>query len=150
MTWRIGEAARRAGVTVHALRHYEELGLLRPRRTPSGQRLYDEDDLARVRFVRRAAALGFSLGEIGEILRLRDGGQAPCGWVRERLDEKVAAIEACIAELMRLRAELLALRDGPAEDAAAACCPVLERGGGRGAAGRPAPVGTRGRLRVAG
>ncbi len=131
MVWRIGEAVRRAGVTVHALRHYEELGLMRPRRSPSGQRLYGEEDVARVRFVRRAAALGFSLGEIAEIPRLRDGGQAPCGWVRERLGEKVTAIEARIAELDRLRAELLALRDGSPEHAAAACCPVLERGGRR-------------------
>jgi len=127
MTWRIGEASRRAGVTPHALRHYEALGLLRPRRSPSGQRLYGEEDLKRVGFVRRAAALGFSLGEIAEILRLRDGGEAPCSWVRARLSEKVAAIEARIAELARLRAELLELRDGPAvEGAPAAYCPVLE------------------------
>lgn len=129
MDLRIGEAARRVGVTPHALRHYENVGLLRPRRSQSGQRLYDEKDLARVRFIRRAAGRGFTLGEIAEVARLRSEGKAPCAWVRARLDEKIAAIEARIAELERLRAELVALRDGPPAEEAA-CCPVLERGNG--------------------
>ncbi len=144
MAWRIGEAARRTGVTAHALRHYEALGLLRPRRTASGQRVYTEADLRRVLFIRRAAAVGFTLAEIREILRLREGGQVPCGWVRARLEEKVAAVEARIAELERLRAELVALREGPGvRGAAAAYCPLLERGGGREDMGQPARTGSR-------
>lgn len=147
--WRIGEAARRAGVTPHALRHYEALGLLRPGRSPSGQRLYSEEDLARVGFIRRAAALGFTLAEIGEILHLRQQGQEPCGWVRGRLEEKVAAVEARIAELQRLRAELLALKESGGDARSArdgyTCCPLLEAASHRhrGASGRHPPLGRR-------
>ncbi len=138
MVWRIGEAARRAGVTAHALRHYEALGLLRPRRTASGQRVYTEEDLRRVGFIRRAAAVGFTLAEVGEVLRLRESGQVPCRWVRAKLEEKVAAIEARIAELERLRAELLALQEVPvAEAASAEYCSLLECADGRGTGKRP-------------
>jgi Cu(I)-responsive transcriptional regulator len=71
-TMRIGEVAERAGVNVQTLRYYERRGLLRsPVRRPSGHREYSPETVAIVRFVKRAQHLGFSLEDIGELLRLR-------------------------------------------------------------------------------
>ncbi|QBS38263.1 heavy metal-responsive transcriptional regulator [Thermaerobacter sp. FW80] len=107
---RIGEAARQAGVSPHALRYYESLGLIRCRRSGSGYRLYDRETLERVRFIRRAAQLGFTLEEIAQILQLRDEGRAPCSQVVAWLDEKIEHLNAQIRILTGLRAELVALR----------------------------------------
>lgn len=107
---RIGEAARQAGVSPHALRYYESLGLIRCRRSGSGYRLYDRETVERVRFIRRAARLGFTLEEIAEILQLRDEGRAPCSQVVAWLDAKIEHLNAQIRALTGLRAELLALR----------------------------------------
>lgn len=124
--FRIGEAARRTGLSRHTLRYYESVGLIRSRRNGSGYRLYDAAALARLRFIRRAAELGFSLNEIKELIRLRDAGQEPCEQVKEWLDEKIRRIEAQIRALDELRAELVALRAGSAAAPDAACCPILE------------------------
>lgn len=123
---RIGEAARKAGLSPHTLRYYESLGLIRSRRNGAGYRLYDEAALARLRFIRRAAGLGFSLEEIREILRLRDAGREPCEQVKAWLDEKIRNIEAQIRALEELRSELVALRSGPPAAGDSACCPILE------------------------
>lgn len=124
--FRIGEAARQTGLSPHTLRYYESLGLIRSRRNGSGYRLYDESTLARLRFIRRAAGLGFSLEEIREILRLRDGGQEPCEQVKAWLDEKIRRIEAQIRTLEELRSELVALRSEPQATSDQVCCPILE------------------------
>lgn len=69
----IGRAASALGLAPDTLRYYEKIGLLpHPSRTAGGRRLYAEKDLTRLRFVRRAQAIGFSLEEIGQLLRLRE------------------------------------------------------------------------------
>ena len=79
---RIGELARQVGVNIQTIRFYEREGLLpAPRRKPSGYRLYTDEDLHRLRFIRQAKALGFSLEEIREVLRMRAQGTCPCGHV---------------------------------------------------------------------
>lgn len=121
---RIGELSERLGLNPRTIRFYETTGILpEPPRTPSGYRDYDESDVERVRFIRLAQSLGFSLDEIAEVLAFRDRGDAPCGYVRAVLHEKAAAIEQQIHELERLRIELqrLARRAGR-----------LPRSGGRG------------------
>src|SRR5437667_11678794 len=76
----IGELAKRSAVTVQTVRFYERLRLLpEPQRKDSGYRVYSESDLKRLRFVRQAKSLGFSLNEIREILRMRERGHCPCG-----------------------------------------------------------------------
>lgn len=85
---KIGELARQAGVSIETIRFYERKRLLNePPRTASGYRRYGETDLRLLRFIRRAKSLGFSLNEIGAILRMRESGKCPCGEVT-RIGEK--------------------------------------------------------------
>lgn len=96
--------ARLAGVSVDTLRHYERKGLLRaPPRTSNGYRSYPPEALARVRVVRRAVALGFTLDELARILAVRDRGGAPCRSVRALAQGKLEAIEARLAALAEAR-----------------------------------------------
>lgn len=103
----IGRLARSAGVSVDAVRFYEENGLLRKApRGPGGFRLYTRGDVERLVFVRRAQRMGFSLREIQEVLRLREDGARPCAPVRARLAEKLAAVQTKMRDLCNLEAEL--------------------------------------------
>ena len=84
----IGHLAKQAGVNLETVRYYECRELLpEPMRKESGYRVYGPDDLHRLRFIRQAKSLGFSLNEIAEILRMRDKGKCPCGEVT-RIGEK--------------------------------------------------------------
>ena len=104
---RSGELAKLAGVSADTLRHYERKGVLtRPRRTNNGYRQYPADALQRVRLVRRALAVGFTLDELANILRVRDSGGAPCHEVRALAQTKLSHIEAQLRELIGLRDEL--------------------------------------------
>lgn len=107
MVMRIGELAERAGTSVKTIRYYDRVGVLRPeQRSESGYRLYGADALDRYRFVRAAQAVGLRLGEIREILALRDRGETPCGFVVELIERRAAELDARIAELVALRDEL--------------------------------------------
>lgn len=104
---RIGELAARAGTSVKTIRYYDRIGVLAPaQRSEAGYRLYGEDALDRYRFVRAAQAVGLSLGEIREIIALRDRGEAPCGFVVELIGRRAAELDERIGELGRLRHEL--------------------------------------------
>jgi DNA-binding transcriptional MerR regulator len=104
---RIGEVVTRSGVSDKTLRFYEEVGVLdRPKRAPSGYRDYDADALDRLAFVRAAQAVGLTLGEIREVIAMRDRGEVPCAHVLDLLQQRSAEVEARIAELHRLQAEL--------------------------------------------
>jgi MerR family copper efflux transcriptional regulator len=125
----IGEAARRADLNPKTIRFYEEVGLVTPSgRTTSGYRLFDEEAVSRLSFIKKAQALGFTLAEIREILELRDGGAMPCEHVEAEVARKVEAIEERIAELTRLKASLLAMQEQWTEPtaASAAVCPRIE------------------------
>ncbi len=109
---RIGELAERAGISTKAIRYYEQIGILAPpARTPSGYRAYDETTLGRLEFVRAAQALGFTLGEIRQILAFRDDGQAPCAHVTELVLRRATDLERRIAELQQLRGGLRQLAE---------------------------------------
>ena len=102
-----GELAARAGVTKDTLRFYERRGLLgRPRRGSNGYRRYPAAALRRVRMIRVAVSAGFSIEELGRILRTRDAGGAPCRDVRRLAGEKVASLGRDLARLRALRADL--------------------------------------------
>lgn len=102
-----GELARQAGVSTDTLRHYEAKGVIkRPPRRANGYRSYPLETLQRVRLIRRSLAIGFSLDELTEILRIRDGGGAPCRRVRELATKKLDIIEQRLRDLIALRDEL--------------------------------------------
>jgi DNA-binding transcriptional MerR regulator len=104
---RIGEVARASGLGVETLRFYERRGLLgRPVRTGANYRSYDEGVLERLAFIRRAQAVGFTLDEIGEILKESEGGRSPCAHVREMARRKLEELDRRLAELRRYRREL--------------------------------------------
>ena len=108
----IGELAERSGLTTKAIRFYEEQGLLQPAtRTRAGYRVYGEDALDRLAFVRAGQAVGFTLGELREVVVFRDRGQAPCTHVSALLEQKAAEVDARIAEIVELRGALEGLRD---------------------------------------
>lgn len=106
-TVRAGELARLCGISTDTLRHYERVGVLpRPPRTHSGYRLYPEEAAARVRLVRRALAIGFTLAELAAILRVRERGGAPCRQVRIMAESKLAQFDRQIEETIALRDRL--------------------------------------------
>jgi DNA-binding transcriptional MerR regulator len=104
---RSGELARRSGVSPDALRHYERRGLLpRPERSAAGYRLYSPEALDRVRLIRGALSIGFTVNELGAILADRDHGGAPCRRVRGLAADKLAAVERQLRTLRLWRREL--------------------------------------------
>ena len=104
------EAGRRCGVSTDTLRHYERLGLIaRPRRAANGYREYTAEVVERVRVIRAAVAVGFTLVELAAIFRMRARGEAPCRSVRSLARAKLADLDDRLAELGRLRDRLRAL-----------------------------------------
>lgn len=101
---RTGEVARGAGVSADTIRLYERRGLLpHPRRTAAGYRQYPAETVARVRLIRRALAIGFTLDELRVVLTARDRGEAPCRAVRALAAEKLDALESRIEQMAGLR-----------------------------------------------
>lgn len=126
-TLTIGELARRAGVGVETIRFYERERLLaEPERRPSGYRQYPAAAVRRVRFIRHAKALGFSLREIQELLELRVDPASTCAEVRARARAKVDDITRRIAALERMRAALEDLARRCRGRGPSSACPILE------------------------
>lgn len=125
----IGALARRAGVRTDTVRYYERSGLLAPMiRLASGYRRYGEVELARLRFIRRAQALGFSLAEVRELLAL--SGRRDVARVKRAAQRKLADVERRIAELERVRRGLATLIGACPGHGRAADCPILNALGG--------------------
>ena len=123
----IGKLAAAGGISPDALRYYEAEGLLAPAaRAASGYRLYGEEALRRVRFIRHAQACGFTLAENRELLQLRQTDSACCNDVRQRAIEKRLQLAAKIRSMQSMSAALDRLiaecADGsqPVDD-----CPIL-------------------------
>lgn len=107
----VSRAAQQAGVTRKAIRTWEDRGLLPPaERTEAGYRLFTDDDIALLRFIRQAKTLGLTLVEINDILGLQRGGAQPCGRVTQLLDTHIDQIDRTLAELRQLRRALLTAR----------------------------------------
>ena len=122
----IGRLAQQAGVGIDTVRFYERRGLLpQPQRTPSGYRLYSEDTINRIRFVRKAKRLGFTLDEIGNLLKLQDqGGQK--SEVKAITTLKLEQIDAKIADLSRMRTVLETLATECSGRGGVSTCPIIE------------------------
>lgn len=121
----IGTLARRAGVSIDTVRYYERGGLLSPRsRLASGYRRYGEVEVSRLRFIRRAQALGFSLKEVKDLLTI--SGQRDVARIKRRAQAKLADVERRIAELERVRDGLATLIEACPGHGRAADCPILK------------------------
>ncbi|MEI1375361.1 heavy metal-responsive transcriptional regulator [Nostoc sp. UHCC 0926] len=109
----IGQVTDISGIPIRTIRYYESLGLLKSlRRTEGGFRQFSLDVLTRLAFIKRAQNLGLSLEEIGNILQVYDQGQAPCGEIKEKLENKLLQIDHQIDQLLTLRSEIDGLLSG--------------------------------------
>jgi len=123
----IGQLARKAQVHVETVRYYERRGLLpQPLRRWSGYRQYSQDDIARLRFIKRAQGLGFSLKEIADLLSLRVDPDSSCRDVKERAEAKLADIERKLQTLEHLRKALKKLVASCRGRGSTSDCPILE------------------------
>lgn len=123
----IGALAREAGVGVETVRFYERKGLVpEPPRTASGYRQYPEDAIQRLRFIRRAQRLGFTLQEISELLELRVDEVAACGSVETRARKKLTDVREKMAELQRIERALEGLVEACRAREPTSDCPILE------------------------
>ncbi|HEX8772661.1 MAG TPA: MerR family transcriptional regulator [Pyrinomonadaceae bacterium] len=110
---KIGEVSKRSGVGIEALRFYENAGLLnKAARTPAGYRLYDEEVIERLAFVKRAQSLGLSLEEIKRVIERAASGIDPCDEVRELVRRRLRELDLRLREMRRYRRELKSTLDG--------------------------------------
>lgn len=100
----VSELAGRAEVTPDTVRHYVHIGMLRPERNPhNGYKLFSDVDVTRLRFIRQAQGLGFTLAEIAEILGHSTNGNSPCPQVREVMQRRIVENKAKLKELNTLQ-----------------------------------------------
>lgn len=125
----IGEVAERTGLSAPTIRYYESIGLLAaPARSETGYRRYTDTNVEELRFVKKAQSLGFSLDEIGEILKLSRAGDTPCAHVLDLSRRHLAAVEQRIAQLTRFRDQLageLAKWDGKRTPTCRGLCQII-------------------------
>ncbi len=122
----IGALSKRTGCNIETIRFYERTGVLpAPPRTPGGHRIYDRDHVKRLTFVRRARELGFTLGQVRDLLALADGRAGSCPKVERLAQAKLDATRSRIADLKRMEAVLADMvarcSSGTVPD-----CPILD------------------------
>jgi MerR family copper efflux transcriptional regulator len=122
----IGKLARAAGVGIDTVRFYERTRLLpRAARTASGYRSYQPADVNRLRFIRRAKALGFSLDEVRDLLALNDGRGSRAD-VKKLAERRLEAIDEAIRDLTRIRGSLAGLVRHCSGHGSVRGCPIIE------------------------
>ncbi len=122
----IGQLAKQAGVTPDTIRYYEREGVLpSPVRLESRYRDYGQDDVARLQFIQRAKALGFTLADIGELLGLSGNRESDMSRVRQAAQMRLAGVEAKLTELTRLRDGLVSLVEACPGHGELQGCPIL-------------------------
>ncbi len=123
----IGQVATAAHVNAQTIRYYERRGLFAaPRRTPSGYRQYTDHAVARLRFIKHAQELGFSLKEIQELLGLRVRHGAACDAVELKTRTKIDVVQQKIRDLQRMKRTLDQLAAACAARQPTQECPILE------------------------
>src|SRR2546428_9672283 len=125
--FKTSEVAKHGGVNLETIRYYERRGLLpKPPRTPAGYRTFDPEAVRRIRFIKQAQALGFSLKEIRALLALRVDPRSSCGDVRKRAEAKIVEIEAKVRMLLGMKKALGRLTAACAGRGRVSPCPILE------------------------
>ena len=123
----IGKIAKAAGFGIETIRFYEREGLIEPlKRSESNYRIYQQEDILRLKFIKRAKGLGFTLREIRELLALRHDHYADKEEVKKQTESKIADIQRKIEDLTRIKETLETLDQrcdghGPTSE-----CPILE------------------------
>lgn len=138
-TLKIGEVARRAGVTTKAIRFYETRRVLPPpARGANGYRLYGQDAVQTLIFVKQATGLGLTLADIREIMAIRHGGRPPCAHVHRLLQDKARELDRKLEDLTAMRRHIRNSLAAWNRDISgrAAVCPHIERRSRMGARGR--------------
>ena len=103
----VSELARRAGVTADTVRHYTRSGLLVPIRDESnGYNCYNNGDLARLLFIRKARLLGFSVGDVRDILKESSHGHSPCPLVRKIMEQRLQGTRRKLQDLEKLQVRM--------------------------------------------
>lgn len=122
----VGELAKKARVNVETLRYYERRSILpKPTRTTSGYRIYGEEDVRRIRFVKQAQAMGFRLNEISELMSLAVDDPLTCDEVREQAESKLTEIDRKLSDLRRVRKTLVRLIKSCQTGDPTGPCPIL-------------------------
>jgi MerR family copper efflux transcriptional regulator len=125
--FRISELAGQGNVNLETIRYYEREGLMQPpRRTPSGHRAYAPGDVLRLRFIKQAQALGFTLTEIKELLALKVTPNRPCIGVVRRIEVKALEVKAKIAQLQAIERTLDRMKASCKGRCTVSKCPILE------------------------
>ncbi len=124
----IGQLAKAGNVNIDTVRYYERKNLLMPEaRTPSGYRRYSGDSIRRLRFIRKAQGLGFSLKEIGNMLDMSSAHDAECGNIKQYAEKKIDDIQVRISDLQRIRDGLRQIAAScPGGDSPLENCTILE------------------------
>ncbi len=124
---RIGNLAQHAGVNIETIRYYERRGLIpEPPRRRSGYREYTRDSLDRIRFIRRAQEVGFTLNEILELLSLRVDPETTCADIRKRAEAKIIEVEGKIRALGKMKKALNTLKTACQGRGPSSECPILD------------------------
>src|ERR1700687_4570346 len=123
----IGKLAKLAGVNIQTVRYYERRGLLPPHgRRESGYRFYRPEAITKIKFVKNAQALGFTLREITELLRLRVRHRAQCGQVKRKAEVKLTDVNEKVRKLKTIERVLRELIKACRRRATTAPCPILK------------------------
>jgi MerR family mercuric resistance operon transcriptional regulator len=121
----ISRLASAAGVNVETVRFYQKSGLIdEPARPYSGYRTYGSDDARRIRFIKRAQLLGFTLGEIASLLKLE--GSQTCASTRELAARKLAMVEAKLSDLLAMKTALATMVSRCDSEHPGADCPIIQ------------------------
>lgn len=122
----IGHLARRAEVATSTVRYYERIRLLTPpRRTESNYRLYTDNTVERLRFIRAAQVAGLTLADIRTLLAYRDGETAPCAEIQTLLESRLSQVEDNLRELRHVRRVLRSFLDVCRHNSSTESCKVL-------------------------
>ena len=124
----VGQLAKETGINLETVRYYEKLKLLpKPKRRESRYRVYDENDLKRLLFIKRAKELGFTLKEIKELFELRIDSHAKCGDVKHLTEHKLKDVDNRISDLKKIKSVLVKLINHCInEEVSSDECPILE------------------------
>lgn len=124
---KIGKLAKLTESTVETIRYYEKEGLLpQPARSEGNYRLYSEEHIERLRFIRHCRTLDMTLDEVRTLLQFRDAPHEDCGDVNALLDEHIQAVETRMEEMMQLKQHLVTLRQKCDRPAPTASCGILQ------------------------